>query len=121
MNASGQCVRAGRGDWGHRTQAVSELLARTGAPETGGRPVRRVARGSHRLDTGAVDPFSAVAVSKAYDAVAVDYALQFGDDLDRLPLDRALLDAAVDVAPSGWVLDVMTGEVVPGGMVWVVH
>jgi len=97
------------GDWGHRIEAVSELLARTGATETGGRPVRGVARGSHRLDTGAVDPFSAVAVSRAYDAVAVDDARQFGDDLHRLPLDRALLDAAVDVAPSGWVLEAGCG------------
>jgi ubiquinone/menaquinone biosynthesis C-methylase UbiE len=42
-----------------------------------------------------VDPFDPAAVRAAYDAVADDYALAFGDDLDHLPVDRSVLDAAI--------------------------
>jgi ubiquinone/menaquinone biosynthesis C-methylase UbiE len=56
-----------------------------------------------------VDPFSEAAVRGAYDAVADDYARTFGDDLERLPLDRELLDAAADDAPRGWVLEAGCG------------
>ncbi|HZM29698.1 MAG TPA: class I SAM-dependent methyltransferase [Acidimicrobiales bacterium] len=57
------------------------------------------------------DPFSPGAVRAAYDAVAREYAERFGDDLAHLPLDRAMLDAALAVAPEGrgWVLDAGCG------------
>jgi ubiquinone/menaquinone biosynthesis C-methylase UbiE len=56
-----------------------------------------------------VDPFSPSSVRRAYDAVAADYARAFGDDLDRLPLDRTMLDAAVEAAPPGWLLEAGCG------------
>jgi len=57
-----------------------------------------------------VEPFSADAVRSAYDAVAADYAEAFGDDLARLPFDRAMLDAAVAaVDGQGWVLEAGCG------------
>jgi len=57
------------------------------------------------------DPFSPGAVRAAYDAVAREYVERFGDDLAHLPLDRAMLDAALAVAPEGrgWVLDAGCG------------
>jgi ubiquinone/menaquinone biosynthesis C-methylase UbiE len=54
-------------------------------------------------------PFSPASVRGAYDAVAPDYGRRFGDDLDRLPLDRALLDAASDSSPPGPVLEAGCG------------
>jgi len=62
-----------------------------------------------------VDPFSPAAIRGAYDATATDYARQFGDDLDRLPLDRALLDAAFDASPGGWVLEAGCGPAPAAG------
>jgi ubiquinone/menaquinone biosynthesis C-methylase UbiE len=64
----------------------------------------------------ASDPrFSAATVRAAYDAVADDYDRAFGDDLDRLPLDRAMLDAAVNrIATRGLVLDVGCGPAPAG-------
>jgi ubiquinone/menaquinone biosynthesis C-methylase UbiE len=57
-----------------------------------------------------VDPFAREAVGAAYDAVAADYMAAFGDDLDGLPLDRAMLDRAEDGSPSaGAALDVGCG------------
>ena len=56
-----------------------------------------------------MDPFSMAAVRGAYDTVAADYARTFGDDLERMPLDRELLEAAVDDAPRGWVLEAGCG------------
>jgi SAM-dependent methyltransferase len=57
------------------------------------------------------DPFSPGAVRAAYDAVAGEYVARYGDDLYRLPLDRAMLDAALAAAPAGggWVLDAGCG------------
>jgi uncharacterized protein len=60
------------------------------------------------------DPYSADAVRAAYDQVAGDYAATFGDDLDRLPLDRDVLRDAVAVAAEGpavegWVVEVGCG------------
>jgi ubiquinone/menaquinone biosynthesis C-methylase UbiE len=57
------------------------------------------------------DPFSPRAVREAYDAVAGEYVKRFGDDLAELPLDRAMLDAALAAAPTGggWVLDAGCG------------
>jgi SAM-dependent methyltransferase len=57
------------------------------------------------------DPrFSAFAVRAAYDTVASDYETSFGDDLDRLPLDRSMLDAVRDRVPAGGlVLDLGCG------------
>jgi ubiquinone/menaquinone biosynthesis C-methylase UbiE len=48
-----------------------------------------------------MDPFSPRVVGAAYDAVISEYVREFGDDLDRLPLDRAMLDAALAEAPVG--------------------
>jgi len=57
-----------------------------------------------------VDPFDGRSARAAYDAVAEEYAAEFGDDLDRLPLDRAVLDGAVERLPGpGPVLDVGCG------------
>jgi ubiquinone/menaquinone biosynthesis C-methylase UbiE len=43
-----------------------------------------------------MDPFAVRAVRAAYDTVAEDYADAFAGDLDRLPVDRAVLDAAIE-------------------------
>ncbi len=40
-----------------------------------------------------VQPSDHDAVTRAYDAVAAEYARQFVDELDRKPFDRELLDA----------------------------
>jgi hypothetical protein len=69
-----------------------------------------------------VDPFSAGAVRRAYDDVAVDYADAFGDDLARLPLDREMLDAALAVADGhGWVLEAGCGPARPPATSPIVH
>jgi SAM-dependent methyltransferase len=57
-----------------------------------------------------VDPFDARAVRAAYGAASEEYADTFADDLGRLPLDRAVLDTAVErLAGSSPVLDVGCG------------
>lgn len=43
-----------------------------------------------------MDPFATDAVRAAYDAVADVYADAFGDEIGRLPLDAAMLRAALD-------------------------
>jgi SAM-dependent methyltransferase len=48
-----------------------------------------------------MEPFSARAVRAAYDVAAADYAVAFGDDLTRLRVDCAMLDAAFDTLPAG--------------------
>jgi SAM-dependent methyltransferase len=48
-----------------------------------------------------MDAFSADTVRAAYDEVAADYVAAFGDDLARLPVDRAMLDAALNALPAG--------------------
>ena len=49
-------------------------------------------------------------VGAAYDAAAHDYVAAFGGDLDALPLDRSVLDRAVDsIAGHGPVLDLGCG------------
>lgn len=50
-----------------------------------------------------------VDVQAAYDAVAGTYDDQFRDELDRKPLDRALLTAFVELASSGTIADVGCG------------
>jgi hypothetical protein len=40
----------------------------------------------------AADGFDPTVLRDAYDAIAPEYAAKFGGDLDRLDLDRALLD-----------------------------
>ncbi len=66
-------------------------------------------------ETVAVDPFSPHAVRAAYDVAAEDYEAAFGDDLDHLPLDRAMLEAATDtVAGGGIALDLGCGTGVAG-------
>ena len=42
-----------------------------------------------------VEAFHPATVRAAYDQVAEDYAVAFADDLGRLPVDRAVLDAGV--------------------------
>jgi len=57
-----------------------------------------------------VEPFSPDAMRGAYDTVAADYAAAFGDDLARLPLDRDIIDTAMDAARGdGWVLEAGCG------------
>jgi ubiquinone/menaquinone biosynthesis C-methylase UbiE len=49
-------------------------------------------------------------VGAAYEAVAEEYAVAFGDDLEQLPLDRSILDATVARLQSGEaVLDLGCG------------
>lgn len=63
-----------------------------------------------------MDPFSIDAVGGAYDAVAREYADAFGDDLTGLPVDRAMLDRAVDAAGrDAWILDVGCGPAPTAG------
>lgn len=50
-----------------------------------------------------------VDVRGAYDTVACAYEAQFADELDRRPLERALLTAFVDMAGSGTIADVGCG------------
>ena len=47
-------------------------------------------------ETAGVDPFGAQTVRAAYDAAAEDYAAAFAEDLAKLPIDRSILDAAVE-------------------------
>jgi ubiquinone/menaquinone biosynthesis C-methylase UbiE len=57
-----------------------------------------------------VDAFDPARVRDAYDAVADDYAIAFADDLDHLPVDRSILDAAVAGSVGGApVLDLGCG------------
>ena len=57
-----------------------------------------------------MEPFSPQAVRSAYDTTADDYVPTFGNDLDRLPVDRAVLDVALAAAQSsGWVLEAGCG------------
>ncbi|MHB8463901.1 MAG: class I SAM-dependent methyltransferase [Acidimicrobiales bacterium] len=54
--------------------------------------------------------FDARVVAGAYHVAAEDYAVAFGDDLDRLPVDRAVLDdGARRLTAKGPVLDVGCG------------
>jgi len=53
--------------------------------------------------------FDPVVVRDAYDAVAPEYAQKFGGDLERLELDRALLDFLAATADGGLVLDAGCG------------
>lgn len=46
---------------------------------------------------------------RSYDAVAERYAAELSDELDGKPIDRALLDALVDLAPDGVVADLGAG------------
>ncbi len=48
-------------------------------------------------------------VRAAYDAVARAYDAELGDELDAKPLDRALLDAFVELAGPGTIADVGCG------------
>ncbi len=56
-----------------------------------------------------MDPFSVGAVAGAYDLVADDYVAAYGDDLARLPVDREVLDTALEAAPPGGVLELGCG------------
>ena len=56
-----------------------------------------------------MDPFSTGAVRAAYDAVAVDYAATFGDDLADLPLDREMIDLGLANRGDGWVVELGCG------------
>ena len=48
-----------------------------------------------------MDPFDPRAVRAAYDTVAGDYTAAFADDLDRLPVDRSVLDASLEGLDRG--------------------
>ena len=57
-----------------------------------------------------MEPFDAAAVRAAYDTVATDYGEAFADDLDRLPLDRQVLDSFVErIGVGNPVLDLGCG------------
>jgi ubiquinone/menaquinone biosynthesis C-methylase UbiE len=58
---------------------------------------------------GVADPFSWERVRAAYDAASSDYAVAFGDDLARLPLDRHMLGQAQRAADDGVLLDLGCG------------
>ncbi|WKX72149.1 class I SAM-dependent methyltransferase [Streptomyces sp. XD-27] len=55
------------------------------------------------------DAAASAATRRSYDAVAERYATEIGDELDGKPLDRALLDAFVELAPGGPIVDVGCG------------
>jgi hypothetical protein len=55
------------------------------------------------------DPFSKERIQAAYDAVAREYEAAFGDDLDRLPLDRRMLNRVRRTTERGLILDVGCG------------
>jgi SAM-dependent methyltransferase len=61
------------------------------------------------------DGFDPAVVRAAYDAVAPEYAEQFGHDLDQLELDTELLDRIAATAAGGLVLDVGCGPAQAGG------
>ena len=48
-----------------------------------------------------MEPFDPRTVRAAYDAAAADYVAAFADDLDKLPLDRSVLDAALEMLGPG--------------------
>jgi ubiquinone/menaquinone biosynthesis C-methylase UbiE len=57
-----------------------------------------------------MDPFDPRAVRAAYDTAAADYVTAFAGDLDRLPVDRSVLDACARQLPGGSrVLDLGCG------------
>ncbi len=57
-----------------------------------------------------MNPFAARVVRGAYDEVSADYAEAFANDLDQLPVDRAVLDAAMArLDGRGPVLDIGCG------------
>jgi SAM-dependent methyltransferase len=62
----------------------------------------------------AADGFDPTVLRDTYDAIAPEYAATFGD-LDRLDLDRALLDFVAATAAGGLVLDVGCGPAQAGG------
>src|SRR5262245_50938454 len=51
----------------------------------------------------------AVGAQSVYDAVAEAYNQQFGDELDGKPLDRAVLNALVELVGTGVIADVGCG------------
>jgi SAM-dependent methyltransferase len=55
------------------------------------------------------DPFSRQRIQAAYDVAAEDYEAAFGADLNRLPVDRRMLDQARDAAKDGPILDLGCG------------
>lgn len=58
----------------------------------------------------ALEPFHPATVRAAYDEVAEDYVAAFADDLEQLPVDRAVLDAGVGRRTGqGPMLDVGCG------------
>ncbi|HET6911329.1 MAG TPA: methyltransferase domain-containing protein [Mycobacteriales bacterium] len=59
-------------------------------------------------------PFARPVIQAAYDAVASDYAREFGDDLTRLPVDREFLDAVALGSASGILADLGCGPAVMG-------
>ena len=59
--------------------------------------------------------FDPAVVRDAYDAIAPEYAEKFGGDLERLELDRALLDFLAATAAGGLVLDAGCGPAQAGG------
>jgi len=59
--------------------------------------------------------FDPAVVRNAYDAIAPEYAEKFGGDLERLDLDRALLDFLAATAAGGLVLDAGCGPAQAGG------
>jgi SAM-dependent methyltransferase len=63
----------------------------------------------------AADGFDPSVLRDAYDAIAPEYAAKFGGDLDRLDLDRALLDFVAATASDGLVLDIGCGPAQAGG------
>jgi SAM-dependent methyltransferase len=90
--------------WTHEETADTDVTRRDPYPA----PIQPSTE-AERVRGADQDPFSPAAVAGAYDIVAEDYAATFGDDLPRLPVDRAILDAAADRIGTGIVLDVGCG------------
>jgi SAM-dependent methyltransferase len=63
----------------------------------------------------APDGFDPAVLRDTYDAIAPEYAAKFGGSLEKLDLDRALLDYVAATAADGLVLDVGCGPAQAGG------
>ena len=94
----------GRRKWTHEETAVTDVMRHGSGPGT-----EPPSTEAERLRGADEESFAPAAVAGAYDIVAENYAAAFGDDLTRLPVDRAVLEAAAGRIGAGVVVDVGCG------------